>query len=88
MNDQYNGWTNRETWAVHLWITNDENMYQRHRGSNAYDLRHDFSRYADECFVDSATDVNVSRETLHMILDIGSLWRVDWDAIAAALSHD
>jgi len=28
MNGRYNGWSNRETWLVNLWLNNDEDHYR------------------------------------------------------------
>jgi len=28
MNETYNGWTNYQTWAVKLWMDNDEGAYR------------------------------------------------------------
>jgi hypothetical protein len=28
---EYNGWTNRETWALNLWLSNDQGLYETTR---------------------------------------------------------
>lgn len=69
---RYNGWTNRETWAAWVNISNDVDLSRALSGSNAEDLKRDFERVADK----------------DDLLSIGSLWRVNWDEIAEALIGD
>jgi hypothetical protein len=39
---KYEGWTNRETWLIHLWLTNDYSSY-KYWMERAKDLQGDFA---------------------------------------------
>ena len=97
MCEEYNGWTNRETWATNLHIENDEslNNYAREyaieeikghdQGEeiNAYHLGQTIKNWIEE---DLLTLENIAGNNgLYLMLtDIGSLYRVNWREIAQA----
>jgi hypothetical protein len=87
--ESYNGWTNRETWAAHLWLTNDEYVYN----SLTETLAGITDRYSrgDEIKETLSEFQNMAAEgelqAVQMLLDIGSLWRVNYQEIADALSE-
>lgn len=95
---EYQGWTNRETWAMMLWIDNDYSLsdtareYARTEAEghdegeeiNPYYLGESLKNYIEE---DLLTFENISnnRELFIMLTDIGSLYRVNWREIAESL---
>ena len=101
--DTYNGWTNRETWAVALWINNDQGMLESVH--DAIREAHSMQAGADELTAGKAGEIvrewledlfdldnyaegGFSRELQSMREDIGSMWRIDWREIGAALLTD
>jgi hypothetical protein len=95
--DTYNGWTNRETWALNLWLSNNQGLYEMTRERVADWLERYkpdaetpvyAARRAGEAvkeFWDEITDPDEGLMTagniLSMVRDVGSEYRVDWDEI-------
>lgn len=88
MSEEYNGWSNRETWAVNLWVTNDQgfNDYVNEAMKGAYDGEGENYRL-DEVYRDAVESIldydgAPSRDVAIMKDDIGSMWRVNWRELA------
>ena len=96
----YNGWPNRETWAVALLLGNTEGWY--HKVQNATKLARDINDAGPEFWLGSrirnwveAMFENVyhepeaaTKDERMMACDVGSLWRVDWAYYARNLLEE
>ena len=78
---EYNGWTNRETWVVNLWLTNDESYYEE---LQAIIKNFDSNEQAEELeqYVHWIIDVDEASMTTDLLST--SLGRVNWHEIARA----
>lgn len=71
-NNSCNGWTNEETWALGLWLMNDEGLHYA-----AYRLRHDEKALKEFC-------QNLPEEILK---EVGDMDEVNWVEIIEALEE-
>jgi hypothetical protein len=86
---EYNGWTNRETWAAMLHIDNDEGLLLpllevAQRNENAREVAEEVEAFITEDVL-NFDNVSTNRNAFLMLTDIGSLYRVNWQEIAQSL---
>lgn len=86
MCEEYNGWTNRETWACNLWLDNDRGVYEDilpliEEATEVYKLAESIQEYMENR-LDLRNWNLITQDLISMIEDIGSLWRVNWREIA------
>ena len=95
MEMDYNGWSNRETWATNLWITNEYSLAkdfeifwsELHQEDDEMlettpAMVRQFADYIEETIEELLSFENMTRSTYSMLTDIGSLYRVNWYEIA------
>jgi hypothetical protein len=93
--EEYNGWSNRETWATKLWIDNDQGLYYHAQDMAGGYSNEDKRGLADalEEWITELLDMEQvftappaqRKELIMMSSDIGSLYRVNWYEIAESL---
>ena len=90
---EYNGWTNRETWLVMLWIDNSDRDYFDDMARNVLDdterdsANYPLSRMLEEHFENEAADMLPSAGLFSDMLN-ASLSSVNWAEIACSLLYD
>lgn len=91
----YNGWRNRETWAVSLHLSNTETIYDvariLARGARADERIREYVEDIMAAAIDPAEELpaGVSRQDARLMAgDVGSLWRVDWRRVAEGLAEE
>jgi hypothetical protein len=85
----HNGWTNSETWRVHLWIANEQERATYWRDMAATlrktpDALADALRQAHESGVEEALRAPY-RASVYSDLLTGAVGRVNWDELARSL---
>tara|TARA_R100001463_G_scaffold2715_2_gene11169 strand:- start:6408 stop:6773 length:366 start_codon:yes stop_codon:yes gene_type:complete len=98
----YNGWDNRETWAVMLHLDNHRGLYHEYHELfkdccekyKPKQLVWKFSDHLREWVEDMCSprywrielDGQMPEWAESMMTDIGSMWRVNWDEIARSIT--
>lgn len=80
--EKYEGWTNKPTWIVNLWLSNDEPLYRQTRQLVADNKDRDLPKILEE-FVGSLLPLAMEAN-LYADLITWALSYVNWEEIAEA----
>ena len=92
---EYNGWSNRETWATALWIDNDQWLletaldyakqeidgHDEGEEINPYHLGETLKSWLEDDLL-TLENIAGNQSLFNMLTDIGSLYRIDWRELA------
>ncbi|MBT9281990.1 MAG: hypothetical protein KM312_04950 [Hydrogenibacillus schlegelii] len=76
----YNGWKNKETWLVHLWLTNDPGTYEAAREA-ALQGPESLKTLVEERVLPEEASLAAD------LLSTALAW-VDWEEVAGALAEE
>lgn len=76
----YQGWTNRATWNVNLWINNEEPLYREMRAGRPFTAK-SAEAFVRGVFPDGTPDMQAGPADY-------SLASVDWSAIADSFNEE
>ena len=91
MSEDFNGWTNKETWATALHFDNNGELYEiKNRSLKALSHLESGQKIFILDTILKETIENCSHKVsilknYDIVMDIGSLWRVNWREIASHL---
>lgn len=86
-NKGYNGWTNYETWAVKLWMDNDQGLYNMFREWTAESETYELSERIKDFFEEENPLNEMPSGVYHDLLN-AALSEVNWYEIAENLKED
>ena len=98
MSEEYNGWTNYETWVTKLWIDNsqsEQEYWLEEAKAAEFDifrladkLKESYESTADEYVFDASREGLISEGSVYSDLMRSALSRVNWDEIAKAICEE
>jgi hypothetical protein len=94
--EEYNGWCNRETWATVLHLSNDEGLYEtclvlvegKAKWSGGDAIEAWLMGQVDELLHGYEYPIGPDNWVAMLISDVGSFWRVDWQAVAESFIEE